>query len=604
MTPFRYRFVLSLLFLITVLPAYAAWAQSTVSYQGYLTEADGSPLNAGDLAVDFALFEGPTSTTLLWSETQSLTVVDGLFRVDLGSETPFPPVLDFSLGFYLEMTVAGETLEPRIRLTPAPTALTVPDGTITPDKIATTNPPTDGQALVYDAANGQFRFDDLPEGGSLNLPFGGTDVSNAPAAMNIQKQGEGRAGAFQILSPTSTDDALTGFTNGSGVGVRGVSGTGIAGSFEVNSTASEATALVAHTIGDGKALRAESDQGTAVSVQGDFNGVFVEEATRGSGVAISKAGTDGVAVTEAGRHGMAVFRAGTPPAARFPTGPAGFAVNGAEKYGLYVGSVGGDGAFVETASGNGFSVAQAGTGLRIGQAQQEGIYVGAAEDGLFVSEARDTGVTVGSAHTGMLVTDTQVDGVRLNNLGEHGVRVSNAGMSGVRVFNSGASGISISGAGQDGIHVESANQDGLNVTGNRHGIFAKGDADGDGNGFAGAFDGHVIQRSSQRGLVKAAAKVECDGDESNVLSAFNNINGTVTISAYPDPPIGMVGNDACLLDFGFPIDFWSVSMADVSSVRSGYVACETTPDDLKLRCLIQDTSSTIADVEDIMIVVY
>jgi len=62
---------------------------STVSYQGYLTDPSGSPINA-TVSIVFSLYDADSSGSLSWMETQTtVTVSKGLFKVQLGSITPF-----------------------------------------------------------------------------------------------------------------------------------------------------------------------------------------------------------------------------------------------------------------------------------------------------------------------------------------------------------------------------------------------------------------------------------------------------------------------------------------------------------------------------------
>lgn len=59
----------------------------------------------------------------LWQETQNVEVVDGLFDVNLGSVNPIPDsALSVNLddSIYLEVTINGETLEPRTKFTAVP----------------------------------------------------------------------------------------------------------------------------------------------------------------------------------------------------------------------------------------------------------------------------------------------------------------------------------------------------------------------------------------------------------------------------------------------------------------------------------------------------
>lgn len=53
-----------------------------------------------------------------WSETQTLTVTNGIFRAELGSSTVIPTTLDFNQdNIYLDITFNSETFGSRVRMT-------------------------------------------------------------------------------------------------------------------------------------------------------------------------------------------------------------------------------------------------------------------------------------------------------------------------------------------------------------------------------------------------------------------------------------------------------------------------------------------------------
>jgi hypothetical protein len=114
---------------------------TTVNYQGRLSDSDGVPLN-GTYGMSFALYDAATDGNLVWGpeEHTAVEVSDGLFSVGLGSKTSGGiPTTTWNGDRYLEITVGGETLEPRelIRSVPiAGMALTVPDGAISTEQIA------------------------------------------------------------------------------------------------------------------------------------------------------------------------------------------------------------------------------------------------------------------------------------------------------------------------------------------------------------------------------------------------------------------------------------------------------------------------------------
>ncbi len=99
----------------------------TMNYQGVLTNASGTPINSPPaVTMTFSLFATPTAGTSLWTESQSVTVIDGLFNVVLGTGTLTAGTAlgtqPFSGLYYLEITANGETLAPRSALSASPYA--------------------------------------------------------------------------------------------------------------------------------------------------------------------------------------------------------------------------------------------------------------------------------------------------------------------------------------------------------------------------------------------------------------------------------------------------------------------------------------------------
>lgn len=114
---------------------------TTINYQGRLANTAGTPLD-GTYGMSFAVYDAATAGNLIWGPEQhtAVEVSEGLFSIGLGSQTSGGiPTTTWNGDRYLEITVDGETLEPRelIRSVPiAGMALTVPDGAITASKLA------------------------------------------------------------------------------------------------------------------------------------------------------------------------------------------------------------------------------------------------------------------------------------------------------------------------------------------------------------------------------------------------------------------------------------------------------------------------------------
>jgi hypothetical protein len=128
---------------VLAVPALApAAVPSTIPFQSRLVDGSGAPVAAGTVC-QFAIFSTETGGTALWGpETHTVTPVNGVVSLFLGDgDTPDP--IDesvFAAGDrFLEVTVGGETLAPRIRMSTTGYAFraeSVSDGAITANSIA------------------------------------------------------------------------------------------------------------------------------------------------------------------------------------------------------------------------------------------------------------------------------------------------------------------------------------------------------------------------------------------------------------------------------------------------------------------------------------
>lgn len=103
---------------IILLSVYVSSAQvpQLINYQGLLADADCCPI-CGDLSIQFRIYEAETGGTALWTETQTVTVTDGIFSVLLGSVEPIPYSVFDGSDRYLSLQVASDPeMTPRKRL--------------------------------------------------------------------------------------------------------------------------------------------------------------------------------------------------------------------------------------------------------------------------------------------------------------------------------------------------------------------------------------------------------------------------------------------------------------------------------------------------------
>lgn len=117
-----------LVLLLIVAISYAAIPR-VISYQGRITnDGTGDPLPDGLYSVTFRLFADETGGVALWTDNYpTLSIVNGLYAVMLGSNTPFPTAVDFANQYWLEVQVSATTLEPRYRMGASPYALSIAD---------------------------------------------------------------------------------------------------------------------------------------------------------------------------------------------------------------------------------------------------------------------------------------------------------------------------------------------------------------------------------------------------------------------------------------------------------------------------------------------
>jgi len=123
-----------------------------INFQGKLTDANGSPVADGSYSMTFRLFSTLTGGSALWTEDQNLQVTGGVYYAQLGN-APFPVALFDNDNLFLEVSITGETLAPRQRITS--TAFAMRGGV----KNETVN-----SAMIQ---NGSVKAEDLEDGAAL-----------------------------------------------------------------------------------------------------------------------------------------------------------------------------------------------------------------------------------------------------------------------------------------------------------------------------------------------------------------------------------------------------------------------------------------------------
>ena len=106
--------------LLTVPCATRAAAPSYLPVQGFLTDADGTPIN-GATSFTFSIYDNEAGGEPLWTETLSSLVEEGVFTVYLGEVESIDMAMfrDYS-DLWLGVQVAGDDEMPRVYLGSTP----------------------------------------------------------------------------------------------------------------------------------------------------------------------------------------------------------------------------------------------------------------------------------------------------------------------------------------------------------------------------------------------------------------------------------------------------------------------------------------------------
>ncbi len=99
-------------------------AGELISYQGRLTDDTGNPVVDGVYTLAFSLWDDSTAGNQQWTETQAVDIMDGLFSVNLGKDGLLDASIFETEPLFLQIQIdEGEIIEPRTRLTSAPSAV-------------------------------------------------------------------------------------------------------------------------------------------------------------------------------------------------------------------------------------------------------------------------------------------------------------------------------------------------------------------------------------------------------------------------------------------------------------------------------------------------
>ena len=136
----------------------------TISYQGKLTDSLGVPINE-DVTMEFRIFDVKTGGDYLWTETQTITVIKGLYNVEIGSESSGID-LPFDEAYWLEVAIDGVPFTTRQKITGVGYSMNLAPGANVPGDlyvdgnvgVGTTDPRA---TLMVSAPSPIIRIDDI-----------------------------------------------------------------------------------------------------------------------------------------------------------------------------------------------------------------------------------------------------------------------------------------------------------------------------------------------------------------------------------------------------------------------------------------------------------
>ncbi len=333
------------LFLIFVLfglhQTTSAQVPQTLGYQGVLTDATNTPLADGNYDLTFALYNVSTGGIALWTETQTVQILTGVFSVALGSSTVLN--LAFDTAYWLGIAVGTETeLDPRVALTASPHSL---------NSRSAVNEPADGDSFAIRAMDG--------ETAHLMSPNG--DVEHA---------GIGFFDGGIVIGPDTTAFVLPDTTTANAVATKR---TGSLSNYGMRAEGLQVGVFGLSTSGIGVIGQSASNvgvQGVSTSSVG-----VVGSSTSGQGVqgnTVSGTGVFGKSTSGQGVHGFSDLNTGVFGQSSAGKGVHGQSISAAGVQGFSESSIGvsgnspvGPGVQGESTSGTGvFATSENGIGLR------------------------------------------------------------------------------------------------------------------------------------------------------------------------------------------------------------------------------------------------
>lgn len=187
-------FLLLVLTSITLSNSLNAQMPRTFAYQGVLANSSGTLISDGTHNLKVIMYDNSIGGLSVFSETQSVLVVKGIFNMIIGSFNPIPVSLKFDRAYFLAVSVdGGAEMTPRTVMTATPYAMHA----ATADQANSLAPGATGVVSSINSLSGGLTI----QGG------GSTTVSQAGNVITVSSAGGGGASGIQGIQ--NIDGSIT-----------------------------------------------------------------------------------------------------------------------------------------------------------------------------------------------------------------------------------------------------------------------------------------------------------------------------------------------------------------------------------------------------------
>ncbi|KAA3631180.1 MAG: hypothetical protein DWP97_13790 [Calditrichaeota bacterium] len=162
--------ILTIIFLFAAAELFAG--AKVISYQGQLSNPDGTPATDAVYPFEFLLYDQSSAGSILWAESTDLETNNGLFSHNIGSVNDLSTSLfsDNEL-VYLEVKVDGNSILPRVLLSAAPYAFSAGNLDVRQNGLPSISTQENGVFTIFDTLGEAYiKMQNLPADSAVMLP--------------------------------------------------------------------------------------------------------------------------------------------------------------------------------------------------------------------------------------------------------------------------------------------------------------------------------------------------------------------------------------------------------------------------------------------------